>query len=144
MTTTIISCTIGTTNPSVALGFEVWLDDQQVYNTDHIMEDVPLNITVDDTVEGEHELKFILKNKLPEHTKIDDGNIISDAMVTVSNLRFDDIEILPIVTNSAVYRHNFNNTGEEKEDTFYGNMGCNGVASLKFTTPIYLWLLANL
>jgi len=44
----------------------------------------------------------------------------------------------------AQYQHDFNGTGNPTIDKFYGEMGCNGTVSLKFTTPIYLWLLENM
>ena len=43
-----------------------------------------------------------------------------------------------------IYRHDYNGTTDPFDDEFYGEMGCNGTVSLKFTTPIYLWLLENL
>jgi hypothetical protein len=64
--------------------------------------------------------------------------------VTVSDIRFDGIDCQYLTTNLAEYQHDFNGTGDPTIDKFYGEMGCNGTVSLKFTTPIYLWLLENL
>ena len=86
-----------------------------------------------------------MKHKTTEHTKIDEqGNIITDACLTVSNLAFDEIELKQIFINQAVYTHDFNGTQTEIQDKFYGNMGCNGTVTLKFATPIYLWLLEHM
>ena len=49
-----------------------------------------------------------------------------------------------MLVEQAVYTHDFNGTQPEIEDTFFGEMGCNGTVSLRFTTPIYLWLLENM
>jgi hypothetical protein len=38
----------------------------------------------------------------------------------------------------------FNGTSEVTEDKFYSELGCNGTVSLKFTTPMYLWLLEHM
>ena len=59
-------------------------------------------------------------------------------------LAFDEIELKQIFIDHAVYTHNFNGTQTEIQDKFYGEMGCNGTVSFKFTTPVYLWLLENL
>lgn len=144
MTSATISCVINTTNVSANLGIEVWLDEEQILNQDNVVNLIELNHTLPDD-DGEHELRFVLKNKTIEHTKIDEqGNIISDACLTISNLSFDDIELKQIFVNEAVYTHNFNGTQPETQTKFYGEMGCNGTVSLKFTTPIYLWLLEHM
>ena len=98
-----------------------------------------------DEADGEHVLRITLKNKLPAHTEIDElEQIVSDAMITVSNIAFDEIDCTQIVSEQAVYRHNLNGTGPEIEDRFFADLGCNGTVKLKFSTPIYLWLLENM
>ena len=144
MSTALISCSINTTDPLAKLGIEVWVDDQQILNQDHVTEliEFKYNLLDDD---AEHELRFVMKHKTTEHTKIDEqGAIVSDACLTVSNLAFDEIELKQIFIDHAVYTHNFNGTQTEIQDKFYGEMGCNGTVSFKFTTPVYLWLLENL
>ena len=44
----------------------------------------------------------------------------------------------------AVYTHDFNGTSKATENKFYGELGCNGTVSLKFSTPMYLWLLEHM
>jgi hypothetical protein len=95
--------------------------------------------------DGEHELRFILKNKTADHTQVDEaGNIVADATLTVTDLAFDEIRLGHMVTEQAVYTHDFNGTQKEIQDKFYGEMGCNGTVSIKFSTPIYLWLLEHM
>jgi hypothetical protein len=142
--TTQLSCAIGTTNALAALGIEIWLDAEQIFNSDHVTD------TTDFTHEflesdGEHELRFIMKNKTEKDTAINEaGDIVSDARLIVSDLSFDEIELGQILLENSVYTHTFNGTQPETQDKFYGEMGCNGTVSLKFTTPIYLWLLENM
>jgi len=62
----------------------------------------------------------------------------------VTEITFDEIDCTQIVHDHAVYRHNLNGTGPEIDDQFFGDMGCNGTVELKFTTPVYLWLLENM
>jgi hypothetical protein len=138
-----INCNIATSDSSVPLGLEIWLDDQQIFNQEWIKEPVEFCHEMPDT-DAEHELRFVLKNKTAEHTKIDqDGNIVKDSWLTVSDLSFDEIQLGHIGTELAIYTHDFNGTGNQTQEKFYGTLGCNGSVSLKFTTPIYLWLLEN-
>ena len=127
-----------------ALGFEVLLDDVLLLSIDHVTEPMPVSLEILDD-EGEHEFKFVMKNKTQEHTVVDDnGNITKDAMLSIANIAFDDIKIEQLVIDQSVYHHSFNGLQAPVEDKFYGNMGCNGHVSLRFTTPIYLWLLENM
>jgi hypothetical protein len=142
--TVTISCVIGTTNPDVPLGFEVWINDKKFFDTDHVIDTktVLLEITDDD---GDHELRFVLKNKQSDHTQVDsDGNIVADACLTMSDIAFDGIMLGHMFTKLAKYTHNFNGSGDTTQNQFHGQMGCNGTVSLEFTTPVYLWLLENM
>jgi len=143
--TITITCTVDTTDPDAALGFEAWVDDQKFFDSDHVRAQQPVVIEISDD-DGEHDLRFILKNKTSEHTCIDEaGNIVSDARLIVTDLAFDEIKLGHMFTEQAVYTHSqnthFQSTVEEK---FYSEMGCNGTVSLKFTTPMYLWLLEHM
>jgi hypothetical protein len=145
MTDTVkISATISATDNSAGLGLEILLDGQQIFNLDFV--DQPQEFIYElDEVDADHELCFVMKNKTAEHTKIDEtGSIIKDACLIISNLSFDEIALGHILTEKAEYFHNFNGSGPETQDKFYGQIGCNGTVSLKFSTPVYLWLLENM
>jgi hypothetical protein len=64
-------------------------------------------------------------------------------VVTVGSFEFEDINVNQIVQDLAVYTHDFNGSATKTQDKFFGSMGCNGTLSLKFSTPIYIWLLEN-
>jgi len=141
---TTISCGINTTDAALPLGLEIWIDDLKIFDRDHVdhAEDFSYNITDND---GSHQLRFILKNKQPEHTQVDEtGNIVKDARLIIDRVAFDGIELGLLLTDNAVYRHDYNGSGKQVEDKFFGEMGCNGTVSLEFTTPIYLWLLEHM
>jgi hypothetical protein len=139
-----ISFELNTSDSQAELGFEAWVDDEKFVDIAHVPGQQLIKIDIDDT-DGEHTLELILKNKKTTDTKIDDdGNIISDATLTISDLAFDEIKLGHMVTKLATYIHNFNGTKELVQDRFYGEMGCNGTVSLGFTTPVYLWLLENM
>ena len=139
-----ISCVIGTTDNNSALGMEVWLDDQQIFNQDWVKESHTISYELSD-IDAEHELRFVMKNKTADHTKVDDsGAIVKDACLTIADLAFDEIDLGHMLAEKAVYTHDFNGTGNLTQDKFFNRMGCNGTVSLKFTSPVYLWLLENM
>ena len=138
-----ISCTIGTNDSTAELGLEIWLDDQQLFNTNNVTDQTSEWQIIED--EADHELRFILKNKTTDHTQIDEhGKIIQDAQITIQNLCFDEIALGQVFVDHAEYTHDFNGTKDSVTEKFYGEMGCNGTVSLKFTTPMYIWLLENM
>lgn len=145
MTNTVsISCTLDTTNPMATLGFELWVDEKMLFDTNHVENKQQVLVEISD-VDGEHELRFIMKNKTQNHTQIDEaGSIVSDARLIVTELAFDEIQLGNMLTEQAVYTHDFNDTKKSTQDKFYSEMGCNGTVSLKFSTPIYLWLLEHM
>jgi hypothetical protein len=145
MTNTIsITFELTSSDDSAELGFEAWVDDEKFVDIAHVQGTQLITINIDDA-DGEHELELILKNKKNTDTKIDDaGNIVSDATLSISNLAFDEIKLGHMLTELATYIHNFNGTKELTQEQFYGVMGCNGTVGLKFTTPIYLWLLEHM
>jgi hypothetical protein len=144
MNTVGFCCTIAPTTAAVPLGMEVWIDDQKLFDQAHVQESHQISTDLSDD-DGEHELRFVLKNKLPEHTQVDANNtIVSDARISVSNIEFDGIALNQLVPDLAEYQHNFNGSGELSVHKFYGELGCNGIVSLKFTTPVYLWLLEHM
>ena len=142
--TATLSCKIGTTDASIPLGLEIWLDDTVIYNNDHVVDSQQLNYEFEDDG-NEHELQFVMKNKTIDHTQVDEnGNIIKDACLTVQDVAFEGIELGHMFVEQSVYTHDFNGTQDKVDNKFFGSMGCNGTVRLKFTTPIYLWLLENM
>ena len=144
MSTVKFSCVVAPTNTAIPLGGEIWIDDTCVFDQDWVSEPVRVEHEFSDA-DGEHSLRIKLKNKMPEHTRVDDqGNILEDALLSVTEIAFDEIDCTQIVQDKAVYHHNLNGTGSEIQDRFFGDMGCNGIVEVKFTTPVYLWLLENM
>lgn len=132
------------TNTSHELGITVWLDDQPIYQTQHVHELIHVEHAVDDTP-GQHELRIELHGKTADHTELDDqGNIVKDSMLCVLNFNIDGVDIHQQFLDKTTYTHNFNGTQSMTQAKFYGNMGCNGTVSLNFSTPLYEWLLENM
>jgi len=139
-----LACEISSTNPTAAVGLEIWLDSTQIYNTEHVADPVNFVHEFADT-DGEHQLRVVMKNKTHDHTTTDaDGNILTDCRICINNLSFDEINLGQTFIEKSIYEHNFNGTADTVRDKFYGEMGCNGTVTLAFTTPVYLWLLENM
>jgi hypothetical protein len=139
-----VSLKIDTTNPAIPLGVEVWLDQDKIADHSPVTQTISISHVLAD-VEGSHELRVILKNKQPAHTVIDaDGNILSDATLVVSDVMFDQVSLGQILIDQAIYTHNYNGQKDPVQQKFYREMGCNGTVSLRFTTPVYAWLLENM
>jgi len=90
----------------------------------------------------EYKLGFNFYGKTENDTVIDeDGNILKDQLIKISDIRLDDIDIssmLPISTNTCYYSHDC------VRDPFYDTMGRNGTSIIKIRSPLYVWLLENL
>ena len=144
METAKISFDIETSDATCPFGVEILLDNTVLLKTDHVQQKITfLHVMNDD--DGEHELRVVIQGKTSMHTQIDDqGNITKDAVLQISNVSIDEIDINQLFQEKCIYTHNFNNTQPEIEDTFHGIAGCNGTMSFKFSTPIYLWLLENM
>lgn len=143
--TASITLNLDTTDATAKLGFEAWIDDRKFLDVDHVKQAQQVTLELEDQDDAEHELRLVLKNKTDEHTQVDEhGNILKDARLRISDLAFDEITLGHMLVEQAVYTHNFNGTGATTQAKFYGEMGCNGTVSLKFATPMYLWLLEHM
>lgn len=143
--TVSISCDLTPTDASAPLGVEIWVNDLRVFDSEALAQPTKFTHSVQLAENQEHELKIQLKNKSAQHTKVDaNGNIVQDSAVQIKNITFDDIPLGQIVSQNSVYRHDFNGNGPSTEDKFYDTMGCNGTVTMKFTSPMYLWLLEHI
>lgn len=142
MNSSYISFAIAPSNTEAPLGAEVWLDQQLIFNTESMTVSESIRCDIDDTIEADHVLKIVLKNKRPDHTVLDeDQNIVSDSLLLLSNFELEGIAIDQLVFEHAEYCHDFNGHGPATTEKIYGALGCNGTMSLKFSTPLYVWLL---
>jgi hypothetical protein len=128
-----------------ALHLRVTLDDDVIFDSEVPSEKHTLTHQFDDDSEAEHVLSIEMSGKLPEHTKISElGEILEDRVVTIGDLSFDGIDLGHLFYEVTRYHHDFNGNSDPIVDEFFGIMGCNGRVELRFTTPIYLWLLEKM
>jgi hypothetical protein len=91
---------------------------------------------------ADHVLKLVMTGKNSRHTQVDNsGQIIDDVYFSVDRLEFEGLDMREIFClGHECYTHSFNGSRPEFLDEFYGQLGCNGVVDIRFSTPIFLWL----
>jgi hypothetical protein len=128
-----------------ALHLRVTLDDDVIFDSEVPSEKHTLTHQFNDDDEAEHVLEIEMSGKLPEHTTVSEsGEILDDRVITVGDLTFDGIALGHLFYEVSRYHHDFNGNSDPIADEFFGTMGCNGRVELRFTTPIYLWLLESM
>ena len=144
-TTIPLRISFESTDVTKALDFEILLDNNRIYHSTHVSGPVDFEYNINDDTETEHVLEFVMTSKTSDFTKVDEqGNIVSDAMLSVTKISMDDVDIFQLFIERSVYTHSFNGTQSEFDDQFFGHMGCNGRIKFTFATPFYLWLLENM
>ena len=118
-------------------------------------EDNPTLIEFDhELVEGEkYELQIVRSNKDSKQTVVENGKSIKDQLLNIKSIEIDDIDIGALVYE-GVYTPDYpepwatdtRKAGTELPESMRNVtcMGHNGVWSLRFGSPFYMWLLENL
>ena len=143
MNTISFSCTIQNNSHFDDLLVELWANNKKFFDS-NITDTVNVDYVLNDD-EADHVLQIVLKNKTCKHTNVDiNGKILQDALISVHNIKFDDITVDELFFEHSVYTHDYNGTGPEMKDKFFGDIGCNGTVKFKFYTPFYMWLLEHM
>lgn len=130
--------------PGGHIGLQIRLNNQIIFESYEALNKKVIEYKFED-LESAHVLEIEMMGKLPTDTEIDQqGNMLSDRSITIENLAFDEIMLGQLITEMAVYTHNFNGSQDTIDDQFYGSMGCNGIVKLEFTSPVYIWMLENM
>jgi len=143
MSTSDLTFVVQATGPDLHL--TVKLDETIIYDRSPGESPEKISYSFDDSIETEHLLCFEMSGKLPGHTTItESGEIIQDRVIKITDIAFDGINLEQIFIESSKYCHDRNGTSDLLEEKFYGTMGCNGRVEMRFSTPIYLWILENM
>jgi hypothetical protein len=147
MSTFSIAFDLATNCPTLGMGFELWLDGEQILDRPSVEQ--PEKIVIDAVPDSDqthhHVLEFVFKNKLPSHTIVNEsGEFIQDPVITIQNFEIDGIECDNVIHQIAQYHHDFNGTADATVQPFYGIMGCVGRVKVEFSTPIFVWLLEHI
>lgn len=133
-------------NPGSAndLALEVWIDNSKYFDSKISPGKAKVMFAIEED-ESTHQFKIIFKNKTDGHTVIDDnGNIVNDEHLLIENITVDDINIDHMFIEHSKYYHDTNGTQQLENHPFCGYLGCNGIVTLDFSTPFYIWLLENM
>ena len=118
-------------------------------------EDKPTLIEFEhELVEGEeYDLQIVRSNKENSQTFLQDGEIVKDQLLNIKSIEIDDIDIGALVYE-GIYTPEYpepwatdtKKAGKELPESMPNVtcMGHNGVWSLRFGSPFYMWLLENL
>jgi hypothetical protein len=113
---------------------KVYLDEDLYQDYEFIkyaeIVDIPL-----DLLDGNHVLKIELYNKTNQNTKIEDGVITQDQLVTLENIKVDGVTIPKELLYKG--RYVFNDVEPQQGLTW----GINGYWSWNFQTPIIDWII---
>jgi hypothetical protein len=94
--------------------------------------------------EGIHKITIELYDKDKYQTVLENGNIIKDQLLNITDISFDEIDIGFLIWQKSKYYPTIKENLEEYPITQCTNLGWNGKWELEFTTPIYIWLLENI
>jgi hypothetical protein len=113
------------------------------FSADTMVKTVTYNL---DDEPADHVLKLVMTGKNSTHTQVDDsGQIVDDIYFKIERLEFESLDMREIFClGHECYTHSFNGSQSEFVDEFYGQLGCNGVVDIQFSTPIFLWLNEHL
>lgn len=119
------------------LHLTVRLDGKTVYDQAVIQTD-PFDLELDDS-DCEHLLEFELSGRRSEHTVYNiDGKVVCDSCVSIRNLKFNDVDLNPLLYKLAHYDE------PNSTELFHGALKSNSRARILFTTPIDLWLFEHM
>ena len=142
-TTACLTFDVHATGPDLRL--QVIFDDHIIWDDYPVTEIKTVSHDFDDDTEQSHVLAFVLSGKQAEHTVINTpGLILQDRCIHITNMACDNIQLGHVFSALTQYHHDHNGTTAPITQQFYGIMGCNGRAELRFSTPVYLWLLENM
>lgn len=117
---------------------KVWLDTSVIFQG--VVDNAVKIKTKVNMREGEHCLKISFFGKDGRtQTIIEDGKIVKDQLLNIDSIIMDDIDLGHLVYSNSKF---VDETGTEHRNMI--NLGLNGDWTLKFQTPVYVWLLENL
>ena len=107
---------------------------------------VEFDVEIEDDTENFLTIEYMNKDPKQDIVLGDDGLPVADKRVIINSISFDDIELEFFqLTDKDTFKydpvdpHGYSTTGFDAT-----KLSWNGKTTLRFTTPIYMWLLENL
>jgi hypothetical protein len=126
--------------------FSVWLNDHVVIQSE-IASSAEQIVSFDRRInEGPHELKIRLENKTNADTVIENGEVVKDMLLNINDITVDDISLGNLLWSAEYILDKPQIYKGQTIDHLDGcvNLGWNGTYILKFSSPLYIWLLEKL
>ena len=126
--------------------FSVWLNDHVVIQSE-IASSAEQIVNFDRRItEGDYELKIRLENKTNADTVIENGEVVKDMLLNIDDITIDDISLGNILWSAEYILDKPQIYKGQTIDHLDGcvNLGWNGTYILKFSSPLYIWLLEKL
>jgi hypothetical protein len=107
---------------------------------------VEIDVEIEDDTENLLTIEYHNKDAKQDVILGKDGMPIADKRIEINSISFDDIEIdfFQLDEPSAFKYETIDPEGTDTIGYNATKLSWNGKTTLKFTTPIYLWLLENL
>lgn len=145
MKTIKFTCDVIVSDPSKVLNFEVKHNGNSIFEVQTTQDIYKIEHDIQDIDNGTQTIEFIMSGKTDSHTEVDHktSEILSTSQLEVNNICVDGLDISNTVHEHELmeYVHNTNGYTDTKKEVFDFYMGCNGIATFKFKTPFYVWLL---
>ena len=126
--------------------FSVWLNDHVVIQSE-IASSAEQIVNFDRRItEGDYELKIRLENKTNADTVIENGEVVKDMLLNINDITVDDISLGNLLWSAEYILDKPQIYKGQTIDHLDGcvNLGWNGTYILKFSSPLYIWLLEKL
>jgi len=107
---------------------------------------VEFDVDIEDGTENFLTIEYNNKNFKQDVVLGEDGLPTADKRIEINSISFDDIELdfFMFSDPSTIKYHPIDPEGEEATGFDATKLAWNGKTTLRFTTPIYIWLLENL
>ena len=105
---------------------------------------VEIDVEIEDNTENFLTIEYMNKDAKRDVVLGEDGMPVADKRVEIKSISFDDIEI-DFFHLTDIFKYDpVDSEGHETIGFDATKLAWNGKTTLRFTTPIYIWLLENL
>ena len=107
---------------------------------------VEIDVEIEDDTENFLTIEYMNKDAKQDVVLGDDGAPVADKRIEINSISFDDIELdFFQLTDPDTFRYEpIDPEGVSTTGFDATKLAWNGKTTLRFTTPIYIWLLENL
>ena len=107
---------------------------------------VEFDVEIEDNAENFLTIEYMNKNAKQDIVLGEDGELVADKRVIINSISFDDIELdFFQLTDPDTFKYEpIDPEGIHAVGFDATKLAWNGKTTLRFTTPVYIWLLENL